>query len=83
VLLNLSLSSRQFWRGFSASGSAYNLVGRSLSDTTSGYFEQTHDIASNSLLPDDRRSIRFKLTWTSGERSDKDKKDGPHSAGGQ
>jgi iron complex outermembrane receptor protein len=83
VLLNVSVSSRQFWRGFSASGSAYNLVGRSMSEPTSGYFEQTHDIASTSLLPDDRRSFRFKLTWTSGERSDKDKKDGPHTAGGQ
>jgi outer membrane receptor for ferrienterochelin and colicins len=84
VLLNVSLSSNQFWRGFSASGSAYNLVGRSMSSPTFGYFEQTHDVASNSLLPDDRRSFRFKLTWTSGERSGKDKKnEGPHSAGGQ
>ncbi len=83
VLLNVGLSSRQFWHGFSASGGAYNLVGRSMSERTFGYFEQTHAIASNSLLPDDRRSFRFKLTWTSGERSDKDKKDGPHSVGGQ
>ncbi len=81
VLLNVSLSSRQFWRGFSASGSAYNLVGRSMSEPTSGYFEQTHDVASTSLLPDDRRSFRFKLTWTSGEHGDKDKKAEPHSAG--
>ena len=81
VLLNVSLSSRQFWQGFSASGSAYNLVGRSMSDPTFGYFEQTHDVSSTSLLPDDRRSFRFKLTWTSGEHGDKDKKDEPHSAG--
>ncbi len=81
VLLNLSLSSRQFWRGFSASGSGYNLVGRSMSERTSGYFEQTHDIASTSLLPDDRRSFRFKLTWTSGERSDKDAKHELHPEG--
>jgi len=81
VLLNASLSSRQFWRGFSVSGGAYNLVGRSMSDRTFGYFEQTHEISSTSLLPDDRRSFRLKLTWTSGERSDKDKKDEPHSAG--
>ncbi len=83
VLLNVSLSSRQFWRGFSASGGVYNLVDRSMSERPSGYFEQTHDVASTSLLPDDRRSFRLKLTWSSGERSDKDKKDGPHSVGGQ
>jgi hypothetical protein len=45
-----------------------------MSDPTFGYFEQTHVIASSSLLPDDRRTFRFKLTWTSGERGgDKDK----------
>ncbi len=81
VLVNVSLSSRQFWRGFSASGSAYNLVNRSMSERTFGYFEQTHAIPSASLLPDDRRSFRLKLTWTSGERGDKDKKDEPHQAG--
>ncbi len=79
VLVNVGLSSREFWHGFSASGSAYNLVGRSMGERTTGYFEQTHDIASTSLLPDDRRSFRFKLTWTSGERSGRDKKDEPHS----
>jgi len=28
---------------------------------------------ANSLLPEDRRSFRFKITWTSGEHADKDK----------
>jgi outer membrane receptor for ferrienterochelin and colicins len=73
VLLNASVSSRQFWQGLSFSGGAYNLVGRSMSNSTFGYFEQTHTIASTSLLPDDRRSFRLKLTWTSSERGDKDK----------
>jgi iron complex outermembrane receptor protein len=73
VLVNASLSSRQFLGGFSLSGGAYNLVGRSMSDTTSGYFEQTHDIPSTSLLPEDRRTFRLKLTWTSSERGTKDK----------
>jgi outer membrane receptor for ferrienterochelin and colicins len=80
VLVNISLSSRQFWRGFSASGGAYNLVGRSMSETTFGYFEQTQTIPSSSLLPDDRRTFRFKLTWSSGEGSSKDKNE-PHPAG--
>lgn len=73
VLLNVSLSSRQFWGGLSLSGGAYNLVGRSMSAPTFGYFEQTHNVPSTSLLPDDRRSFRLKLTWMSGERGDKDK----------
>jgi iron complex outermembrane receptor protein len=83
VLVNASLSSRQFWRGFSASGGAYNLVGRSMSAPTFGYFEQNHTLSSTSLLPDDRRSFRVKLTWTSGEHGDKDKdkKDESHPAG--
>jgi iron complex outermembrane receptor protein len=72
VLVNASLSSRQFLGGLSLSGGAYNLVGRSMSDTTIGYFEQTHTVPSTSLLPDDRRSFRLKLTWTSSERGDKD-----------
>ncbi len=85
VLVNATLSSRPFWGGFSLSGSAYNLVGRSMSDQTFGYFEQTHDVASTSLLPNDRRSFRLKLTWSSGERGDKDKdkdKKNTHSEGG-
>jgi outer membrane receptor protein involved in Fe transport len=81
VLVNVNFSSREFWGGFSASGGVYNLVGRSMSERTFGYFEQTHAISSTSLLPDDRRSFRVKLTWTSGERSDKDKEDEPHPAG--
>jgi len=66
VVVNASLSSRQF-RGFSVSGGAYNLVGRSMSESTFGYFEQTQTLPSSSILPDDRRSFRLKLTWTSGE----------------
>ena len=73
VLVNISVSSRQ-WRGFSVTGGAYNLVDRSMSDQTIGYFEQVKTVPSTSLLADDRRSFRFKLTWTSGERGgDKDK----------
>jgi iron complex outermembrane receptor protein len=73
VLVNVNAFSRP-WRGFSVSGGAYNLVGRSMSERTFGYFEQTHDVPSSSLLADDRRTLRLKLTWTSGERSgDKDK----------
>jgi iron complex outermembrane receptor protein len=74
VLVNVSLSSST-WRGLSVSGGAYNVVGRSMSDQTIGYFEQTHTVSSTSLLADDRRSFRLKLTWTSGERGggDKDK----------
>ncbi len=79
VLLNANLSTRQ-WKGFSVTGGAYNLVGRSMSDPTFGYFEQTHDISSTSLLPDDRRGFRFKLSWTSGEHGDKDKPN-THSEG--
>jgi len=73
VLLNASVSSRQFLGGFSVSGGAYNLVGRSMSDRTIGYFEQTHTVPSTSLLPEDRRSFRLKITWTSSERGSKDK----------
>jgi iron complex outermembrane receptor protein len=71
VLINASVSSRQFWGGLSLSGGAYNLVGRSMSDSTAGYFEQDHTVASTSLLPDDRRSFRIKLTWTSSEGTTK------------
>jgi len=75
VLVNVTVSSRP-WRGFSVSGGAYNLVDRSMSEQTIGYFEQTHTVPSTSLLPDDRRSFRLKLTWTSGERgAGKDNKD--------
>jgi iron complex outermembrane receptor protein len=80
VLLNISVSSRPLWGGFSLSGGVYNLVGRSLSDPSAGYFEPTettprefYTVRSPSLLPDDRRSFRVKLTWTSGERGDKRK----------
>ena len=69
VLLNVTLSSKPFWGGFSVSASGYNLVGRSMSPPTIGYFEQTTTIPSTSLLPDDRRSFRFKLTWSSSERN--------------
>jgi hypothetical protein len=45
-----------------------------MSEPTFGYFEQTHDVPSSSLLPDDRRTFRLKLTWTSkSEGGDKDK----------
>jgi len=82
LLLNANLSSRAFWGGFSLSGGAYNLVGRSMSPPTIGYFEQLSTVSSTSLLPDDRRSFRLKLTWTSSERGDKDKSH-THSEGGQ
>jgi outer membrane receptor for ferrienterochelin and colicins len=78
VLVNVSVFTRP-WRGFSVSGGAYNLVGRSMSEKTLGYFEHSPegaaiDVPSTSLLADDRRSFRVKLTWTSGERGgDKDK----------
>jgi iron complex outermembrane receptor protein len=71
VLVNASLSTGQLWRGFSLSASAYNLVGRSMSEPAIGYFEQTHTVPSSSLLPEDRRSFRFKLTWSPGESSSK------------
>jgi iron complex outermembrane receptor protein len=82
VLINANLSSRPFWGGFSLSGGAYNLVGRSMSPPTIGYFEQIFTVNSTSVLPDDRRSFRLKLTWTSSERGDKDKSHA-HSEGGQ
>jgi iron complex outermembrane receptor protein len=81
VLINADVSSRPFWGGFSLSGGAYNLVGRSMSPPTIGYFEQLSAVPSTSLLPDDRRSFRLKLTWNSGERGAKDKTS-PHSEGG-
>jgi len=85
VLVNATLSSRQFRGGFSVSGGAYNLVGRSMSPPTIGYFEQIYTTPSTSLLPDDRRSFRLKLTWTSSERGDKDKSnthaEGAHESG--
>src|SRR5208282_5234633 len=81
VLVNASVSTRQFWRGLSVSGGAYNLVGRSMSAPTFGYFEQTQTLPSASLLPDDRRSFQLKLTWTSGEHSAKNDKDATHPAG--
>lgn len=72
VEMNVTLSSRQI-RGFALSGSAYNLVGRSMSPSTAGFYEETQTIPSTSLLPSDRRTFRLKLTWTSGETSSKDK----------
>jgi outer membrane receptor for ferrienterochelin and colicins len=82
LLINANLSSRLFWGGFSLSGGAYNLVGRSISPPTIGYFEQIYTVKSTSLLPDDRRSFRLKLTWTSSERGDTNKTH-THSEGGQ
>jgi iron complex outermembrane receptor protein len=79
VLVNVNVTSRQ-WRGFSVAGGGYNLVGRSMSDRTIGYFEQTKFVPSTSLLPGDRRSFRFKLTWTSGESSGDKDKSNPHSS---
>lgn len=80
VLLNAAVSSRQLWRGFSIAGGVYNLVGRSMSEKTMGYTEPTppenfYTLASPSLLPDDRRTYRLKITWNSGEHSAKDKPD--------
>jgi len=80
VVVNVSVTSRQLWGGFSLSGGAYNLVGRSLCDPRQfGYIEQTglasgpNVIPSTSLLPDDRRTFRLKLTWNSSEHGSKDK----------
>ena len=43
---------------------------RSMSDPLAPYAEQTHTVLATSLLPDDRRTFRFKITWTSkGENS--------------
>jgi iron complex outermembrane receptor protein len=70
VSLNATLFSKELWRGFSFSGGAYNLVGRSLGDPMGGYFEQNHIVSgATSLLPDDRRTFRLKLNWTSGRES--------------
>jgi iron complex outermembrane receptor protein len=70
VSLNATLFSKEMWRGFSFSASAYNLVGRPLGDPMGGYFEQNHVLAgTTSLLPDDRRTFRLKLNWTSGRES--------------
>jgi len=70
AMVNATLSTRPLKYGFSMSASAYNLVGHSMSDPLAQYAEQTHTVPSSSLLPDDRRTFRFKLTWTSkGENS--------------
>jgi outer membrane receptor protein involved in Fe transport len=80
VLLNVSVFTRP-WRGFSVSGGAYNLVGRSMSEKTFGYFEQIPPpVPSTSLLADDRRSFRLKLTWTSSERAGNQDKSNTHSS---
>jgi outer membrane receptor for ferrienterochelin and colicins len=73
VSLNLTLLSRELWRGCSLSASAYNLVGRPMSDPLAGYWEQTHLVAGNSLLPEDRRTFRVKLMWTPGGEGSKRK----------
>lgn len=69
VSVNLTVASRELWHGLSLSGTGYNLVGRSLSEPMPGYSEQTHLIPASSLLPQDRRTFRIKLTWISGGES--------------
>jgi iron complex outermembrane receptor protein len=70
VELNASLFSKELWHGFSATAGIYNLVGRSLGDPMGGYSEQTTLVpGATSLLPDDRRTFRVKLSWTSGRES--------------
>lgn len=64
VSLNVTVASRE-WRGFSLSATGYNLVGRPLSDPMPGYYEQTEVIPGHSLLPEDGRTFRIKLAWTS------------------
>jgi outer membrane receptor for ferrienterochelin and colicins len=72
VSLNATLYSKELWRGFSLSATAYNLVGRPLGDPSGSYNEQNHVLSGvPSLLPDDRRTFRVKLTWTSGGESAK------------
>ncbi len=73
VSLNATVATRELWRGFSLSASAYNLVGRPLSDPMAGYFEHNHMVPATSLLPEDRRTFRIKLTWTSRTESNKHK----------
>jgi iron complex outermembrane receptor protein len=73
VRVNVNVNTRP-WHGFSLSAGAYNLVGRSMSSTTFGYFEQTYVLPSTSLLGDDRRSFRFKLTWNSGRHDESETK---------
>ena len=75
VNLNFTLFSQDLWHGVSLSASVYNLVGRSLSDPMAGYFEQTRMVAAPSILPEDRRTFRIKLTWTS--RSESGKREEP------
>ena len=70
AMVNMTLSTRPLKYGFSFSATAYNLVGHSMSDPLEPYAEQTHTVPATSLLPDDRRTFRFKITWTSkGENS--------------
>lgn len=70
AMVNATVSTRPLKWGLSFSASAYNLVGHSMSDPLAPYAEQTHTVPSTSLLPDDRRTFRFKITWTSkGENS--------------
>jgi len=71
AVVNATVSTRPLPWGFTLSASAYNLVGRSLSDPLAPYAQQDHTVPATSLLPDDRRSFRFKLTWTSHSESKK------------
>jgi len=50
-----------------------------MSDPLAPYAEQNHAIPATSLLPDDRRSFRFKLTWTSKSESKRAAVDTPAS----
>jgi len=86
-MVNATVSTRPLKWGLSFSASAYNLVGHSMSDPLAPYAEQTHTVPATSLLPDDRRTFRFKITWTSkGENSKsgtaKTKTTDPHSQEG-
>ena len=84
VALNATLSTRELKGGFSFSASGYNLVGSSLSDPINPYDEQTHTVSSSSLLPEDRRSFRFKITWRSkGEATKNNAQAQPGTDGGQ
>ena len=83
VALNATLSTRELKWGFSFSATGYNLVGRSLSDPLNPYDEQTHTVASSSLLPEDRRSFRFKITWRQKGEATKSAQAQPASDGSQ
>jgi outer membrane receptor for ferrienterochelin and colicins len=78
VSVNLTIASRELWRGLSLSATGYNLVGRSLSDPMSGYSEPTHLVPATSLLPQDRRTFRVKLTWAPERESAQSKESAPN-----